>query len=94
VGENQWARLKPENCKCIVVGKRLMATDALQNLSNNNVPIEYIKTAINLGFTFSQTLTWDDHINTSVGKMYAILKNLYLTNDFLPTKTRETIAKM
>jgi len=39
-----------------------MATDALQKLSINNAPVEYVKTAINLGFTFNQTLTWDDHI--------------------------------
>jgi len=59
-----------------------MATDALQKLSINNAPVEYVKTAINLGFTFNQTLTWDDHINKSVGNMYAILRNLYLTKDF------------
>jgi len=26
--------------------------------------------------------------------MYAILRNLYLTKDFLPTKIKETMAKM
>jgi len=65
---SQWAKinglgLNPKKSKCIVVGKRVMATDALQKLSINNAPVEYVKTAINLGFTFNQTLTWDDHIN-------------------------------
>jgi len=72
-----------------------LATDALQKLSINNAPIEYVKTSIYLGFTFNQKLTdGDDHINKSLGKRNAILSNLYLTKDFLPTKIKETIAKM
>jgi len=60
-----------------------MTTDALQKSSINNAPIEYVKTTINLRFTFNQTLTWD-----------AILRILYLTKDFLLTKIKKTIAKM
>jgi len=65
---SQWAKinglgLNPKKSKCIVVGKRVMV-------------IEYVKSAINLGLMFNQTLTWDDHVNKSEGKMYAIQNKL------------------
>lgn len=96
---SQWAKnnglgLNPMKSKCIVIGKRGLNTDTLQRLSIENIPIEYVKSASNLGFVFNQTLTWDDHINKSVGKMYGMLRNLYLTKDFLPLKIKQTIAKM
>ena len=43
--------------------------------------------------TFNRFLTWDNHINGIVGKVYGALRTLWVTQAFTPTKTRFLLAR-
>lgn len=56
----------------------------------NDEPVEFVDHARNLGLIFKNSLEWDTHINSQVGKIYGALKQLNLvTKEFdIPTKTK------
>lgn len=43
--------------------------------------------------TFNRTLTWKNHIFTVIGKVYGMLRSLWTTQYFTPTKIRLLLAK-
>lgn len=51
-----------------------------------------MKSVKNLGVIFNDTLTWTNQINSAVGKIYGMLRNLWPTHSFTPISTRKLIA--
>lgn len=47
----------------------------------------------NLGVLFNRSLSWKNHINSIVGKVYGVLRTLWASHHFTPLKTRKMLAK-
>ena len=65
----------------------------LSPLKLEDEAIEYVSNARNLGIVFNRLLTWNDHINSAIGKVYGSLRALQVTRSFVPTKTKLLLAK-
>lgn len=50
-------------------------------------------TAKNLGIVFNKVLTWDNHINIVVGKLYGMLRALWCSQYFTPHHIRLLLVK-
>ena len=72
------------------------------NIDYNNVPclvfndcvVNYVDKVRNLGIIFNRELSWSSHINCVVGKVYGMLRTLWVTQNFTPFQIRMTLAKM
>lgn len=85
--------LNPKKSKCIVISRNVLDLAYFPSLFIGGAPIEFVDTAKNLGVIFNRTLTWDDHINCTVGKVYGTLRMLWATHHFIPSFTRKMLAK-
>ena len=47
----------------------------------------------NLGLTFNRYLTWTDHRTSTVGKVYGMLRTLWVNQYYTPIKIRLLLAK-
>lgn len=63
------------------------------NVILNGTVIPFVDSARNLGVTFNRTLTWNNHIYCTIGKVYGMLRSLWTTQYFTPVKTRLLLAK-
>jgi len=84
--------LNPLKSKCIVIHNRSFNTDHLKKLSVNGQQLNYVDSASNLGFTIHSTLSWSNHVNCTIGKIYGILRQLNDTTNLkmLIAKTKLT----
>lgn len=78
---------------CIVIGRKQTNTDGMGNVVLGDNTIEYVDKAKNLGIMFNKTLTWETHLNLTIGRIYGILRSLWSTHSFLPVAVRKMIAK-
>ena len=62
--------------------------------SNNGVDIERVSSFKLLGITFSEDLTWNNHVKKATSSSYATLKSLGLLKRFLPYHLRKQLAEM
>ena len=65
----------------------------LEVKSNNGKPMERVPAFKLLGVTFTEDLTWNNHIKKASGKAYATLKSLALLKRYLPYKIRKQLAE-
>lgn len=77
----------------MIIGRRSIETTFFPKLSLNGTTIEYVDTAKNLGIIFNRTLTWNNHISSKIGKVYGMLRSLWITQYFTPLRIRTLIAK-
>lgn len=66
--------------------------DDIQLRINNDI-IEFVDSTKNLGVTFNNKLTWSSHINSIVGRIYGMLRNLWAVKYSTPLKIRLLLAK-
>ena len=85
--------VNPTKSKCLCIGNASIDIFNLPLLIFNNDPIEYVNKAKNLGITFNNKLTFDDHINVTVGKIYGILRPLRCAQSYTPRNIRILLAK-
>lgn len=95
---NIWASnnglcLNPSKSKCIYFSRRKTVLPTDITLQFNNARIEFVRTTVNLGITFNGQLTWSNHINVSVGKVYGMLRNLWAVKATTPFEIRMLLAK-
>ena len=55
--------------------------------------IYFVESATNLGITFNGRLSWSNHINVIVGKVYDMLRNLWPVKDSTAFAIRIQLAK-
>lgn len=91
--ERNSLKLNPLKSKCLVINKNKLDTDYFPKVYLGTSEIEYIDKAKNLGIWFNRTLSWDDHIQSVIGKVYGCLRNLSLSQHFTPQNTRLMLAK-
>lgn len=62
-------------------------------LKINNINIKRVQSSSNLGITFNSELSWSNHINSVVGKIHGMLRNLWSVKDSTPLNIRMLLAK-
>jgi len=95
---SEWATrnklsINPNKSQCLVIYKNDLDTSNFPNITINQTNINYVKNSKNLGIVFNSTLSWNEHINKIVGKVYGLLRMLWNTQSFLPMATRAILAK-
>lgn len=85
--------INPSKSKCIVISKRKTPVHESYSISINNSMIYIAQTSSNLGVTFNENLTWTNHINISVGRVYGMLRNLWAVQTSTPVHIRMLLAK-
>lgn len=91
--KNNGLRINPSKSKCILISKRNGSPIDNINLQIGNSNIELVKTSKNLGIFFNDQLTWSNHINITVGKVYGMLRNLWAVKNSTPFEIRMLLAK-
>ena len=61
--------------------------------SNNDKPIERVSSFKLLGVTFSEDLSWNNHVKNITAKAYGTLKSLSLIKRYLPYHLRKQLAE-
>lgn len=95
---NNWALknglcLNPKKSKCMAIYKKSIDISFLPKVELNGSSIEYVDKAKNLGITINKTLSWNDHINGVVGRVYGMLRTLWKSQSFTPLNIRLLLAK-
>lgn len=85
--------LNPNKSKSMLFSRRKTALSFENPIELNNSRIEFVQTAVNLGITFNSQLSWTNHINTTVGKVYGMLRNLWAVQTSTPYHIRMLLAK-
>ena len=93
-----WSRkndlcLNPKKTKCLVISRSIIDTSYFPQIYLNNCAIEFVESVKNLGLTFNKTLSWNTHINQTLGKVYGGLRLLWASHHIMPLKTRLILAK-
>jgi len=65
--------INPKKSKGLVIGKKQLSTLSFQK-KYIYTPISYEVSAVNLGITFNNTLSWSNHIVKATGRTYALLR--------------------
>lgn len=86
--------LNPRKSKCIVIHKKTTKINTNFDVMLNNQRIELVSSAKNLGIIFNNNLTWSNHVNSIVGKLYYMLRTLWQTQFYTPMNIRMLIAKV
>lgn len=79
--------------KCLAISRDSVDTSQFSNPVLNDCLIQYTATARNLGVVFSNTLSWNKHIEVMIGQVYGMLRNLWSIQYFIPQHIRAQIAK-
>ena len=95
---SEWAKgnglvLNPLKCDCIAIQKNSNYSLELPQVLLDNNEIKFVKQVKNLGIIFDEKLSWNLHINNSIGKVYGMLRSLWITKAFIPTNIRMLLAK-
>ena len=85
--------LNPNKTKCLVISRTKCNIPVSIRLKLQNIDIEIVDKARNLGITFNNRLTWTEHISKKIGVTYGMLRTLWQTQSFTPVKIRMLLAK-
>lgn len=86
-------RLNPSKSKCIVISRIPVDTALLPRIVINNTDVEYVVSSKNLGVIFDNCLSWNRHIEVTIGQIYGMLRTLWSVQHFIPIHIRSIIAK-
>lgn len=95
---NAWASnnglcLNPKKTKCIVFFKKKLDLSNMPHIKLNGTNIDFVETVKNLGLTFNTLLNWNNHVNSAVGRVYGMLRILWITQHYTPMNIRLLLAK-
>jgi len=95
---DSWAKanklqINPRKSKCLFIYNKHVDPTCLPTITIDHSTIKYVDRAKNLGLTFNTTLSWNDHINITVGKVSGMLRCLWPTQSFTPLNIRLLIAQ-
>lgn len=85
--------LNPLKSKCLIIHKKSLRTNLNFDILLNNQKIEIVSSSKNLGVVINNTLSWNNHVNSAVGKTYGMLRTLWATQSCTPLNIRVTLAK-
>ena len=84
--------INPSKSKCLLLSRTKRAFDVSNIIIRGN-KIDFVESASNLGDIFNGRLTWSNHINVIVGKVYGMLRNLWAVIDVTPFVIRMQLTK-
>jgi len=95
---NHWAesnglRLNLSKTQALPISHNELNIDSLPKICINNTMVAYENTVTSLGFKLNQKLNCQDHINSVVCKMYAVVRKLWASSHFLPAETKLKVVK-
>lgn len=87
--------INPSKSKYLIIHKRRQnpLVDQSLSLRLGDSTIKLVESAKNLGIVFDKFLNWTDHVNITTGRVYGMLRNLWLTQYFTPLNIRMLLAK-
>ena len=85
--------INPNKSKCLIISKKIFSYSNIPKIYLNGQSIDYVDSAKNLGVTFNRTLTWSNHIYSTLGKVNGMLRTLWSTHYFTPPNIRMLLAK-
>ena len=71
--------LNPSKSKCILITRHKLDHICIPRVEINGSFVELVDKVKNLGIVFTQDLSWSAHINSAVGKIYGMLRTLWVT---------------
>ena len=77
--------------KCLLLSKTKRAFD-VPDIVIRGSKIDFVESASNLSVIFNGRLTWSNHINFIVGKIYGMLRNLWAVIDSILFAIRKQLA--
>jgi len=84
--------LNPSKSKYLVISRKPVRCNNLR-LMINNAEIELVDKATNLGIVINNKLSYNDHINLIVGRVYGMLRCLWATQYYTPRRIKLLLAK-
>lgn len=75
----------------MVVHRINIDTKNYPSIKVNNEIISFSSTIKNLGIVVNKTLTWDDHIKTTISKLYFMLRSLWALTKFATMELRRKL---
>lgn len=86
--------INPSKSKCIFFSrnKTFVLPDEF-SLKIGSSKISFVLTSSNLGVIFNGQLSWTNHINSAVGRVYGMLRNLWAVKSATPFHIRLLLAK-
>ena len=85
--------LNPNKSKVIIISRQKIDYSVIPDIRLSASVIEYVSKVRNLGLIFNRDLSWTDHINSASGKVYGMLRTLWVTQSFTPQHIRMLLAK-
>lgn len=77
----------------VFISKKKTKIDESLKLVLNHSVLSRTDTALNLGVVFNEDLSWKNHINTMVGRVQGMLRNLWAVQSCTPLHIRMLLAK-
>ena len=93
-----WSRrnalcLNAKKSQCLIICRKVIDSTNLPKVRLDDRVIDFVSSARNLGITFNNTLTWKNHINLTLGKVYGSLHTIWPSHHLTPVNTRKMLAK-
>ena len=86
-------KLNASKTKALPISHSLFDIESLPAVSLKNVSVNYEHCVTSLGFKINRRLDCSDHINSAVLKMYATLRSLWVSSNFIPENTKIKLIK-
>lgn len=95
---SRWAKLNSlqlnaEKSSAIIIYRKDLDTAYFPNVMLEDIVIPYSKSVRNLGIIFNTSLSWSNHINSVICRIYAALRRISLSAAFTPLNTRIMLIK-
>ena len=95
---NSWAvknklGLKPLKSVVLPICKSNFHHNLIPPLRLGNTNLDFVSKVTNLGYIINSKLSCDDHIKYEVSKIYYTLRNLRVSSDAVPSKTKLILVK-
>lgn len=82
----------PKTC-AIAIYKNDIVGIGLPSIIVDGSIVPYSKSVRNLGVIFNSTLSWSDHVKSTISKIYFVLRKLSVSASFVPQQTRCLLVK-
>jgi len=95
---SQWAcsnglTLNPSKSKCLIINRCKSNLSIVPEILVGGSAIEIVDKAKNLGIIFNGSLSFNDHIRQTAGRIWSMLRTLWHTQHSTPLKIKLIIAK-
>lgn len=85
--------LNPKKSKCIIISNKPKLIRIMSPVLIGKQQIELVSSAKNLGITLNDTLTWNNHVAAATGKIFGMIRTLYVSQYYTPKHIRLLLAK-